>query len=116
VGTVGNPQRPTGVAAVFAAEAATAALLVPSVAGHLGCLVLLALPYSSAAPIFSFTLTAGAAGVIVAAERAVGRRVAAVAADIQARCRIRLQSCETLPEGWPCLSTDSAQIGAVKVS
>ena len=29
---------------------------------------------------------------------------------------IRLQSCETLPEGWPCLSTDSAQIGAVKVS
>ena len=27
-----------------------------------------------------------------------------------------LQSCETLPEGWPCLSTDSAQIGAVKVS
>jgi len=36
-------------------------------------------------------------------------------------CRISntpaaLQSCETLPEGWPCLSTDSAQIGAVKVS
>ena len=27
-----------------------------------------------------------------------------------------LQSCETLPEGWPCLSMDSAQIGAVKVS
>jgi transcriptional regulator with XRE-family HTH domain len=36
-------------------------------------------------------------------------------------CRISiippaLQSCETLPEGWPCLSMDSAQIGAVKVS
>ena len=29
---------------------------------------------------------------------------------------LALQSCETLPEGWPCLSTDSAQIGAVKVS
>ncbi len=27
-----------------------------------------------------------------------------------------LQSCETLPEGWPCLSMDSAQIAAVKVS
>jgi len=36
-------------------------------------------------------------------------------------CRISnippaLQSCETLPEGWPCLSMDSAQIGGVKVS
>jgi len=27
-----------------------------------------------------------------------------------------LQSCEKLPEGWPCLSTDSVQFGAVKVS
>jgi hypothetical protein len=28
-----------------------------------------------------------------------------------------LQSCEKLPEGWPCLSTDSAQMfGAVKLS
>ena len=27
-----------------------------------------------------------------------------------------LQSCETSPEGWPCLSMDSVQIAAVKVS
>jgi DNA-binding XRE family transcriptional regulator len=37
-------------------------------------------------------------------------------------CRINnifpaLQSCEKLPEGWPCLSTDSASMfGAVKFS
>ena len=27
-----------------------------------------------------------------------------------------LQSCETLPEGWPCLSMDSAQIAAVGIA
>ena len=68
----------------------SAALLVPSVAGHPS-----SRRRSSVAPIFNFALTAGAAGVIVAAERVVRRRVAAVAADIPARIVQLLASLET---------------------
>jgi hypothetical protein len=49
-------------------------------------------------------------------------QISALRRSAKLLCRISnippaLQSCEKLPEGWPCLSTDSASMfGAVKFS
>jgi hypothetical protein len=69
-------------------------------------------------------LVGGEAPGLVAGEQPLLRTAANMLdfrASTKVLCQISntppaLQSCETLPEGWPCLSTDSAQIGAVKVS
>ena len=74
----------------------------------------------------SCSLTMLAAPGLVVGEQPM--QTAAKMADFRAErsakllCRISnippaLQSCERLPEGWPCLSTDSASMfGAVKLS